>query len=213
MRCITIFIPTKDKINSLQIHFIVACYFAERKKVKHYVERAIRSCENFLNDYQSNKEVETRDDLSVGEDLETYIQRVVNGEITREMIPKHGELKGNFLICLLDKKERWKLDRKNEKFLISFWDNESGEADIPLEEWNKSKSNLKFSSSVSWRATYLIELSESEISLLESNRSRMEISNIERNSSALANSARSPQASQVGRRLTKPLKVSFDTKI
>ena len=233
MRCITIFIPTKDKINSLQIHFIVACYFAERKKVKHYVERAIKSCglkstmlsiiymhknncitkENFLNDYQSNKIVETRDDLSVGEDLETYIQRVVNGEITREMIPKHGELKGNFLICLLDKKERWKLDRKNEKFLISFWDNESGEADIPLEEWNKSKSNLKFSSSVSWRATYLIELSESEISLLESNRSRMEISNIERNSSALANSARSPQASQVGRRLTKPLKVSFDTKI
>ena len=171
--------------------------------------------ENVLNDYQTNKEPDTREDLSVGEDLEKYIKRVVNREITREMIPEGGETKGNFLICLLDKKERWKLDRKDEEFLNSFWDDESDEADVPLEEWNKSKSNMKFSSSVSWRATYLIEISESEISPLESNRSpwSLEISNIEKHSSALINTPRSPQVSQYGRRLTKKLQVSFDTKI
>lgn len=179
--------------------------------------------ENVLNDYQANKESESRDDLSVGEDLETYIKRILSGDMTREMIPESGETKGNLLICLLDKKERWKLDRKDEEFLNSFWDDECKEVDIPLEEWNKSESNLKFSSSVSWRATYLIELSESEISLQESDKSPMvafnfsfedlPISNMEKHSSALTNTARSPQVSQYGRRLTKNLKVSFDTKI
>ena len=164
--------------------------------------------ENVLNDYQANKESESRDDLSVGEDLETYIKRILSGDMTREMIPESGETKGNLLICLLDKKERWKLDRKDEEFLNSFWDDEC-KVDIPLEEWNKSESNLKFSSSVSWRATYLIELSESEISLQESDKSP----NMEKHSSALTNTARSPQVSQYGRRLTKNLKVSFDTKI
>ena len=31
--------------------------------------------EKFLNDYQTNKESDMRKDLSVGEDLETYIKR------------------------------------------------------------------------------------------------------------------------------------------
>ena len=217
-----VFIPPKDKINSLQIHFIVACNFSERNQVKNYVERAMRSCglkstmlsiiymhknncitkENFVNDYQTNKELETREDLSVGEDLETLIKRIFNGEISREMIPERGELKGNFLICLLDKKDRLRLDSKDEEFLNTFWDDECEEVDIPLEEWNKSKSNLKFASSVSWRATYLIEISESEISLQESNRSPLKIFNLDEHSwPTLTKTTRSPQAWKYGRRI------------
>ena len=205
--------PKKDKINSLQIHFIVACYFAERNKVKNYVERAMRfyglestmlsiiymhknnviTKEDYINEYQTNKDLETRDDLSVGEDLETFKKRILNVEMTREMISERGELKGNFLICLLDGIDRLRLDSKDEEYLTTYWDNESEEVDIPLEEWNKSKSNLKFASSVSWRATYVIEISESDINLKESRRSPLNISNIDTHPRTMTNSARSPQ--------------------
>lgn len=116
--------------------------------------------EDYMLCYQTNKDLETRDDLSVGEDLETLNKRILNREMTREMISERGELKGHFLICLLDGIERLRLDSKDEDYLTTYWDNECEEVDIPLEEWNKSKSNLKFPSSVSWRATYVIELSE-----------------------------------------------------
>ena len=36
--------------------------------------------------YKTEKESETRMDLSVGEDLETFIQRIKNGEINKDNI-------------------------------------------------------------------------------------------------------------------------------
>ena len=95
--------------------------------------------------------------------------------------------------------ERLRLDSKDEEYLTTYWDNECGEVDIPLEEWNKSKSDLNFASSVSWRATYVIEISESDINLQESRRSPLNISNIDKHSRTLTNSARSPQVSQYGK--------------
>ena len=106
----------------------------------------------------------------------------------------------DFLICLLDEMERLRLDSKDEEYLTTYWDNECEEVDIPLEEWKKSKSNLKFASSVSWRATYVIEISESDINLQESSRSPMNISNIDRHpQTSLTNNARSLQVSQYGK--------------
>ena len=113
--------------------------------------------ENFLQDYQTSKELETRDDLSVGEDLETFIKRIKNGELNENTIPERGESKGTFLLCLMDSEARKKLDRKDDDFLATFWDNDCGEVDIPLDEWQNSKSNLKFTSSISWRVTYYID--------------------------------------------------------
>ena len=109
------------------------------------------------------------------------------------MISERGELKGHFLICLLDGIDILRLDSKDEEYLMTYWDNESEEVDIPLEEWNKSKSNLKFTSSVSWRATYVIEISESDINFKESRRSPLNISNIDTHPRIMTNSARSPQ--------------------
>ena len=45
-----------------------------------------------------------RDDLSLGEDLETFIRRIKNGEVTTETIPEKGEYKRSHLICML----RWR---------------------------------------------------------------------------------------------------------
>lgn len=120
--------------------------------------------------------------------------------MTREMISERGDLKGHFLICLLDEMERLRLDSKDEEYLTTYWDNECGEVDIPLEEWKKSGSNLKFASSVSWRATYVIEISESDINLQESSRSPLNISNFDRHPrTSWTNSDRSLQVSQYGK--------------
>ena len=119
-----------------------------------------------LIDYQTNEELETRDDLSVGEDLETLKKRILNKEMTRELIPERGELKGHFLICLLDEIESLRLESQDKEYLTTYWDDERGGPYIffPLGEWNKSKSDLKFAKSVSWRATYVIDRSPLQIS-------------------------------------------------
>ena len=62
--------------------------------------------ENFLQDYQTSKELQTRDDLSIGEDLETFIKRIKNGDLNKKTVPERGESKGRFLLCLMDSEER-----------------------------------------------------------------------------------------------------------
>ena len=101
--------------------------------------------------YKTKEESETRMDLSVGEDLETFIERIKNGEINKEL-----DFKSSFLLCLLDKVERKKLEEKNEDFMKTFlW---GRKADVS--EWKESESNLKFSRSVCLRFTYLIDASK-----------------------------------------------------
>ena len=103
--------------------------------------------------------LEERDDLSVGEDLETYIRRIKNGEITKETIPggeRDGERKRSHLFCLLDKEERRKLDTKDQQFFETFLQTEL--ADVPEEEWKKTEfKHLKFSRSFAERRTYFID--------------------------------------------------------
>ena len=53
-----------------------------------------------------------RNDVSVGEDLETFFSRIKNGEVSKETIL---DTKESFLLCLLDKQELKKLDRKDER--------------------------------------------------------------------------------------------------
>ena len=106
--------------------------------------------------YKTEEKSETRMDLSVGEDLETFIERIKNGEINKDTIPEDGDRKYLFLLCLLDKEERKKLEQKDEDFMETFcW-----EADVPEAEWNASESNLKFSRSICFRQTYFIGASK-----------------------------------------------------
>ena len=110
--------------------------------------------------YKTEEVSETRMDLSIGEDLETFIERIKNGEINKDTIPEHGDYKGSFLLCLLDKEERRKLEQKDKDFMETFSFNWNGRADVPEAEWNASESNLKFSKSVCGRVTYFIDASK-----------------------------------------------------
>ena len=109
--------------------------------------------EKFEKKYQTKEESQTRKDLSIGEDLETFIERIKNGEINKDTIPEDGEVKRSFLLCLLDEEERKKLQQKDDDFIETFF----GESDVPEAEWNASESNLKFSRSVCRRETYFID--------------------------------------------------------
>ena len=102
---------------------------------------------------KQKKKVKQELDLSVGEDLETFIERIKNGEINKEL-----DFKSSFFLCLLDKVERKKLEEKNEDFMKTFlW---GRKADVSEAEWKESESNLKFSRSVCLRFTYLIDASK-----------------------------------------------------
>ena len=100
---------------------------------------------------ESEKEKE-RNDLSLGEDLETFIERIKFGEISRNY--KQRENKHSHLLCLLDKKQRKKLDKKDKDFLDTFEDGDN--ADVPKAEWTKTEfKHLKFSKSMCYRETYI----------------------------------------------------------
>ena len=117
--------------------------------------------EKFEEMYKTEEESETRMDLSVGEDLETFVERIKNREINKYTISEYGEYKISFLLCLLDKEERKKLDQKDRDFMKTFWNTFRGrKADVPEAEWNASESNLKFSKSLCNRCTYFIDASK-----------------------------------------------------
>ena len=169
--------PTQDNIVLNQLHFIVPDSYSEGdviKTIKKVLKKfgftsAILSkiymhkencitMEKYEEMYKTNEESEKRMDLSVGEDLETFIGRIKNGEINKDTIPENGEYKRLFLLCLLDKEERKKLEQKDYDFMKTFSDGYCGrEADVPEAEWKASESNMKFARSDCWRFTYFID--------------------------------------------------------
>ena len=114
--------------------------------------------EKFEEMYKTKEENETRKNLSVGEDLETFIEKIKNGEINRDTIPERGGRKFSSLLCLLDKEERKKLEQKDEDFMETF--HLVKEADVPEAEWNASESNLKFSYSFCSCKTHFVDASK-----------------------------------------------------
>ena len=113
--------------------------------------------------YKTNEENDKRMDLSVGEELETFIDKIKDGKINKDTIPKDGDRIFAFLLCLLDEEERKKLEQKDEDFMRPFFEHFYGrEADVPEAEWKASESNMKFSKSEGWRRTYFIDVSDSD---------------------------------------------------
>ena len=182
-----LFHPTQDNIVLNQLHFI-SSYSYYSFDVKKEINKALKkfgcksailskigmikeNCitkEKYEEMYKTNEESEKRMDLSIGEELETFIRRIKTGKINKDTIPKDGEYKGSFLLCLLDKEEREKLEQKDYDFMWTFNYNQYGEADVSEAEWKASESNMKFARSKCWRQTYFInaynETSSSESS-------------------------------------------------
>ena len=172
-----LFHPTQDNIVLNQLHFILT-FFCTDDDVQQGIKKALKkfgcksailsmiamgkyNCitkEKYEEMYKTNEESEKRMDLSVGEDLETFIGRIKNGEINKDTISENGEYKNLFLLCLLDKEERKKLEQKDYDFMETFTDHvHGGEADVPEAEWKASESNMKFARSECWRRTYFID--------------------------------------------------------
>ena len=171
-----LFHPTQDNIVLNQLHFILPSYNYSRHDVKKGIKKALKkfgctsailskihmckhNCitkEKYEEMYKTDEESEKRMDLSVGEDLETFIGRIKNGEINKDTIPEHGAGDWNktFLLCLLDKEERKKLEQKDYDFMKTFL---YSKADVPEAEWKASESNMKFARSRCWRDTFFID--------------------------------------------------------
>ena len=172
-----------------QLHIVWADFtFAlERTNIKRYIEQAMKrfgyksvmfskiwmskeKCitkEKFDMEYEITNDEEKnkreRDDYSVGEDLDTLLRKIKNGEVTKETIPEDGEVKWSHLLCLLDKEERRSLDSKDKNFLETFL--HGNYADVPDVEWKQTEfKHLKFSRSLAGRQTHFIDTKvESEI--------------------------------------------------
>ena len=117
--------------------------------------------EKFDELYKTNEESEERTDLSVGEDLETFIGNIKTDKINRNWFPTGEDHQKTFLLCLLDKNERSKLEQKDEAFMRTFNNKYliiNPSADVPEAEWKASESNMKFSWSSCYRDTFIIDL-------------------------------------------------------
>ena len=112
--------------------------------------------EKYEESYKTNEDSEKRMDLSVGEDLESFIEKIKNGKINKNTI-RDGDRSRTFLLCLLDNDERKKLEQKDYDFMKTFYEHGLRGADVPEAEWKASESNMKFAKSYCRRATYFID--------------------------------------------------------
>ena len=174
-----IFDPTQENTILNQIHIIAPCFISfehareivmglktafKKYNLKStlltfldiYKQRCITK-EKYEEAYKINKKIEERGDLSLGDDLETFVTNMKHGKMTEEALPFASE---TFLIRLLNANDRKRLDQKDKGFMETFFHNSFGGADVPKKEWESSESNLKFSQSFCWRWTYCLECSE-----------------------------------------------------
>ena len=117
------------------------------------------------NDEEEQKiENHERNDFSVGEDLETFVSRIKNGKMIE------AEYKESYLLRLLNKEERRKLDEKDQAFHNTFYGNHMmlplswlNNVDVPEREWKMTEyKHLKFSRSKSSRITAVIHIDEND---------------------------------------------------
>ena len=172
-----LFHPSQDNIVLNQMHFIVTGYYSYANEAERGIQKALKNfgctsailsivhmrkenCitkENYDQMYKTKEESEKREDLSVGEDLETFIERIKNGKINKDTIPEDGDHQKTFLLCLLGKEERKKLEQKDHDFMETFLMNYKGEVDVPEAEWKVSESDMKFARSECIRRTYFFD--------------------------------------------------------
>ena len=162
-----------------QIHFVASYLNNSQESIKKQIKNALKkfgrrsailsliymsknNCitkEKYDDLYEKIEDNFERRDLSVGEDLETLMRRIKNHKMNKDSIPFDGDFKESFLLCLLDKEERKKLEQKNEAFLQTFNLHDIGKADVREKDWKLSESNSKFSRSNCRRLTFFIEAS------------------------------------------------------
>ena len=115
------------------------------------------------------EESQEREDLSIGENLETFIDTIKNGKMNKETIPDNLDresvywdwvdsdenlmldLSSPFLLYLLNEKERKKLEEREDTFMRTF------SFTLFPDVWKASEFNSKFGYYACHRATYFID--------------------------------------------------------
>ena len=72
--------------------------------------------EKYEQEYKINDEIDERGDLTLGDDLETFVTNIKHGGMAKATI-SDGE---TFLICLLNSNDRRRLDQKDKEFMGTF---------------------------------------------------------------------------------------------
>ena len=103
------------------------------------------------------EETNQRINLSIGEDLESFLERIRNGV---SLIPEYDEYKESFDICLLRPEEIIKLEQKDKSFMNTFinW-GEKVTIQSKAERLDRKKSEKRFSKKLCWRKTLFITTS------------------------------------------------------
>lgn len=70
--------------------------------------------------YETDKKSDEREDLSVGEGLETFVEKIKNGRVNENTIPIDGALSRTFLLSLLSEEESNKLEQLDPGFMRTF---------------------------------------------------------------------------------------------
>lgn len=97
--------------------------------------------EDFEVFYKVDEDDDRRDDLSIGEDLESLLERIKSGEFCNSLVPVNDEYKESFNIQLLTSEEMVKLKQKDKTFMETF---ASNDPDVTKEKWtnrNQRKSS------------------------------------------------------------------------
>ena len=112
--------------------------------------------EQFETDYKINVDTDQREDLSIGEDLESLIGRIKSGQICKNanLDSSLDEYKESFNLCLLTPDENAKL--KTDKMYINTYSQD--DPDIPEAIMNMCDSKKKFSKTYCWRKTYFLRI-------------------------------------------------------
>ena len=103
---------------------------------------------------------------TVGDDLERFIEKIKNEQLTRATITDYGEESEMvLLLCLMNKEERRKMETNDKNYMKTFWAScifhgiekwpYENLADVPKYEKTVYK-YLKYSKSVASRKTYII---------------------------------------------------------
>ena len=129
-------------------------------KEKYDIMHGISSDENEAKEKEKRKKLRSE---TVGDDLEKFIKKIKNGELTKATITEYGEESELVhLLCLLNKEERRKMETNEKDYTKTFWANWGHEkwpfgnlADVPKHEKTEYK-HLKYSKSLASRKTYVI---------------------------------------------------------
>ena len=102
-------------------------------------------------------ETNQRINLSIGEDLESFLERMRDDV---SLIPEYDEYKESFDICLLRPEEIIKLEQKDKSFINTFinW-GEKVTIQSKAERLDRKKSEKRFSKKLCWRKTLFITTS------------------------------------------------------